>query len=49
MKGCSPKRLAPVLLTVAQGSLLAWAVFRKGSARRWAARHIDTALEPYLA
>ena len=45
---CTPKALAPVLLTVAQGSLLSWAVFRKGTARRWVGRHIDTTLEPYL-
>jgi AcrR family transcriptional regulator len=49
LRGCNAKALAPVLLTVTQGSLLTWAVFRKGSARGWAARHIDTALEPYLA
>ena len=36
--------LAPVLLTVAQGSLLSWAVHRKGSARAWARRHVETAL-----
>ena len=45
---CTPKALASVLLAVAQGSLLSWAVFRKGTARRWVARHIDTTLEPYL-
>lgn len=47
MHGCRPRLLAPVLLCVAQGSLLSWAVFRKGTARRWAARHIDTTLAPY--
>lgn len=48
IQGCTPDLLAPVLLTVAQGSLLSWAVFRKGTARRWAQRHLDTALAPYL-
>ena len=43
-----PEALAPVLLTVAQGSLLSWAVHRKGSARAWARRHVETALQPYL-
>ena len=49
LAGCTPKALAPVLLVVAQGSLLSWAVFRKGTARRWVGRHIDTTLEPYLS
>ena len=43
------KALAPVLLTVAQGSLLAWVVHREGSARTWVRRHVETALRPYLA
>ena len=49
LRRLDPESLAPVLLTVAQGSLLSWAVHRKGSARAWARRHVETALEPYLA
>lgn len=47
LRGCEPRALAPVLLAVTQGALLSWAVFRRGSARRWLARHVDAALEPY--
>ena len=49
LRHLDPEALAPVLLTVAQGSLLSWAVHRKGSARAWARRHVETALRPYLA
>ncbi|MDD9980946.1 MAG: TetR/AcrR family transcriptional regulator [Gammaproteobacteria bacterium] len=49
LRRVDPEALAPVLLTVAQGSLLSWAVHRKGSARAWARRHVETALQPYLA
>jgi AcrR family transcriptional regulator len=45
---CHPRELAPVLLLVAQGSLLSWAIRRKGSARKWLARHLDITLRPYL-
>ncbi|MAG55587.1 MAG: TetR family transcriptional regulator [Planctomycetes bacterium] len=48
IQNCAPDLLAPVLLTVAQGSLLSWSVFRKGTARRWVKRHLDTTLAPYL-
>jgi AcrR family transcriptional regulator len=47
LRECSPAKLAPVLLALVQGSLLGWAVVRKGSARAWLARHLGTALEPY--
>ena len=46
--GCDPEELAPVLLTVAHGSLLTWAVHRTGTAREWIARYLETALRPYL-
>ena len=46
---CDPRDLAPVLTIVAQGSLLSWAIHRKGTARRWVARHLQTCFEPYLA
>ena len=47
--GCDPDEFAPILLTVAQGSLLSWAIYRKGTARDWVARHVDTTLRPYLS
>lgn len=48
LSGFEPKKLAPILLTVVQGSLLSWALYRRGAARKWAKRHLDTTLEPYL-
>ena len=48
VEGVDPAALAPVLLTVAQGALLTWAVYQKGGARAWVRRHIDIALRPYL-
>ena len=47
LRGCEPRALAPVLLALVQGALLGWAVFRKGTARRWLAKHLATVLEPY--
>ena len=48
LRNLDPEALAPVLLTVAHGSLLSWAIHRTGSARAWARRHVETALQPYL-
>jgi AcrR family transcriptional regulator len=48
IKACEPKELAPVLLTVANGALLTWAIQRDGTVRDWLARHVDTALRPYV-
>ena len=45
---CDSGKLAPILLTVASGSLLTWAVYRTGTARNWIRRHVDTTLRPYL-
>jgi len=47
VEGCDPREFAPILITVAQGSLLSWAIYRKGSARDWIARHVDITLRPY--
>lgn len=47
LRGCDARTLAPVLLAVTQGALLSWAVFRRGSARRWLGRHLDVVLAPY--
>ena len=48
LRRLDPETLAPVLLTVAQGSLLSWAVHRKSTAKAWVRRHVETALRPYL-
>ncbi len=49
IEGCDPEEFAPILLTVAQGSLLSWAIHRKGTARQWVAQHVDPTLRPYLS
>ena len=40
--------LARTLLTVANGSLLLWAIYREGTSKTWLAADIDRALAPYL-
>jgi AcrR family transcriptional regulator len=45
--GASPRLLARVLLSVASGSLLTWAVFRQRTAREWLARDVDSVLAPH--
>lgn len=47
--GCDPLEFAPILLAVTQGSLLNWAIHRKGTARDWIAHHVDMTLRPYLS
>jgi len=42
-----PRDLAQVLIRLASGSLLAWAVHRTGTARAWLARDVDYVLAPY--
>lgn len=49
LTGCSPEEFAPILLTVAQGSLLNWAIYREGTARDWIARHVEVTLRPYIS
>jgi len=46
--GLSAEELAPILLTVARGSLFSWAIHRGGTARDWIARYVNVALRPYL-
>jgi AcrR family transcriptional regulator len=48
LRSDSPRVRARLLLSLTSGSLLAWAVFRKKSAREWLARDIDAVLAPYL-
>ena len=47
LSGCEPASLARVLLAVTQGSLLTWAVHRRGTAHDWVERHVDIVLDPY--
>jgi AcrR family transcriptional regulator len=44
-----PARLTRVLLTIANGSLMRWAVVRRGPAAKWLADDIDATLAPHLA
>lgn len=39
------KRVTHLLQSVVTGSLMRWAIFRRGSAKVWLARDLDTALE----
>lgn len=41
--------LARVLSALTTGGLLAWATFRKGTARAWLEQDLDLVLRPYLA
>jgi AcrR family transcriptional regulator len=42
-------RMARAINAVAGGSLIAWAIFREGTAERWVKRDIDTLIGPYRA
>lgn len=44
---CPTAALAQVLLRLSSGSLLAWAIHRKGTARDWLARDVDVVLAPF--
>jgi AcrR family transcriptional regulator len=44
---CDTARLARAVDAVAGGSLIGWAVYRKGSAEAWVRHDLDTLLEPY--
>jgi AcrR family transcriptional regulator len=40
-------RMARAINGMAGGSLIAWAIFREGTAQRWVTRDLDTLLAPY--
>ena len=42
-------RMARAINAVAGGSLIAWAIFREGTAERWVKRDIETLIGPYRA
>jgi AcrR family transcriptional regulator len=47
--GTNVRGLARLIEAVLAGSLLAWAFYRQGSARRWIARDLEAVLEPHLS
>jgi AcrR family transcriptional regulator len=46
---CDPGRLASALQATINGSLLNWAIHRKGNLATWVRRDLETVLEPYRA
>jgi AcrR family transcriptional regulator len=44
---CNTARLARGIIAVRDGSLIAWAVFRKGTAGAWVRADIEAMLDPY--
>ena len=44
---CDTARLARAVDALAGGSLIAWAVYREGTAESWVRHDLDTLLEPY--
>jgi hypothetical protein len=42
-------RMARAINAMAGGSLIAWAIFREGTAERWVRRDLDTLLAPFRA
>jgi AcrR family transcriptional regulator len=46
--GTKPRPLARTLEAVLGGSMLTWAVYRKGTAARWMREQLDAVLGPYL-
>ena len=47
LKPCDTDQLARLLNAVVGGSLIAWAVFRKGTAEAWVRADVEAALQPY--
>jgi AcrR family transcriptional regulator len=46
---CDTERLARAITAICGGSLIQWAVFRKGAAVAWVRQDVDAVLEPYQA
>jgi AcrR family transcriptional regulator len=44
---CDADRLAHAVNAAAGGSIIAWAIHRKGTAEAWVAKDVDTLLTPY--
>jgi AcrR family transcriptional regulator len=49
LKRCDTERLARAVEAVAGGSLIGWAIHRKGKAEGWVRRDLETLLLPYSA
>jgi AcrR family transcriptional regulator len=47
LRRCDTAAVARALNAVVGGSLIAWAVFRKGTAEAWVAADVETVLAPY--
>ena len=47
LKKCDTSKLAHAIAAVSGGSLIAWAVWQKGTAERWVKRDLETLLAPY--
>jgi len=47
LRPCDTKALARAISAVVGGSLISWAVFRKGSAERWVRADVETVLAPH--
>jgi AcrR family transcriptional regulator len=47
LRPCDTRALARAINAVVGGSLIAWAVFRKGTAVRWVRADVETVLAPY--
>jgi len=47
LRACDTKALARTIDAVVGGSLIAWAVARKGSAAAWVRTDVETVLLPY--
>jgi hypothetical protein len=44
---CDTQRLVRAITSVCGGSLISWAVFRRGSAAAWVRADVEAVLEPY--
>lgn len=48
LAGCDPARLARTLSAVAGGSLIAWAIERRGRVQAYVRKDVEAVLEPYI-
>lgn len=49
VRGTDTARLARTLETVIGGSLLSWAVYREGPAKKWVREHVEAVLAPWVS
>lgn len=49
LRRCDTERLARTVDAIAGGSLIAWAIHRKGKAEAWVRKDLETLLAPYRA